>query len=56
MECGCGCGGETRGGSFLPGHDQKLRIEVERQAGGLKNLKIIVERVLGHSIKVKEPE
>jgi hypothetical protein len=56
MECGCGCGGATRGGAFLPGHDQKLRIEIERQAGGLDKLKGIVERALGVSIKVKGAE
>ena len=23
--CACGCGGQPRGGEFLPGHDAKLR-------------------------------
>jgi hypothetical protein len=33
--CTCGCGAKTAGGAFLPGHDQKLRADVERRAGGL---------------------
>lgn len=24
-DCGCGCGGKTKGGKFLPGHDMKLK-------------------------------
>lgn len=24
QECACGCGEETRGGRFLPGHDSRL--------------------------------
>ena len=35
MECACGCGGITAGGNFLPGHDQRLRAELERRVGGL---------------------
>jgi hypothetical protein len=40
--CACECGGETAGGIFLPGHDQRLRASVERKAGGLLNLARIV--------------
>jgi hypothetical protein len=29
-ECLCSCGGETRGGRFLPGHDQRLFGELKR--------------------------
>jgi hypothetical protein len=28
--CICSCGGETRGGRFLPGHDQRLFGELKR--------------------------
>lgn len=42
-ECGCGCGEATGGGEFRPGHDQKLRTELERRAGGLRNLARMVE-------------
>lgn len=28
---------------FLPGHDQKLRIDLENRAGGLLGLKALVE-------------
>lgn len=41
--CECGCGTETRGGDFLPGHDQKLRADIERRTGGLLALKNLVE-------------
>jgi hypothetical protein len=29
-KCLCGCGGETRGGRFLPGHDHRLYGELKR--------------------------
>lgn len=48
--CGCGCGAETRGGDFLPGHDQRLRAMLEEKVGGLLNLKEIVERATGESL------
>ena len=41
--CECGCGEQTKGGDFLPGHDQKLRVEIEKVAGGLLKLKELVE-------------
>ena len=40
--CECGCGGESAR-TFLPGHDQKLRIALEKQAGGLLPLRALVE-------------
>ena len=41
--CECGCGGETKKGLFLPGHDQRLRSELEKKIGGLLNLRTLVE-------------
>ncbi len=41
--CECGCGKATRGGDFLPGLDQELRVEIERRSGGLMGLKNLVE-------------
>jgi hypothetical protein len=41
-------------GDFLPGHDQKLRSEIEKQVGGLLKLRELVERELGRSIKTKK--
>lgn len=29
----CSCGGTTRGGRFLPGHDQRLFGELKRNLG-----------------------
>ena len=42
--CDCGCGGQTKGGWYLPGHDQKLRAAIEETAGGLPELKALVEK------------
>ena len=42
--CNCGCGGQTKGGRYLPGHDQKLRTAIEETAGGLLELKLLVEK------------
>ena len=38
MECQCGCGKRTNGGRYLPGHDQKLRSQLEASVGGLERL------------------
>lgn len=32
QDCGCGCGGKTGGGKFLPGHDAKLKGRLIREA------------------------
>jgi len=40
--CECGCG-EMATGTFLPGHDQKLRIALEQEVGGLLSLRSLVE-------------
>lgn len=40
--CKCGCGEESSR-NFLPGHDQKLRITLEHQVGGLLSLRGLVE-------------
>jgi hypothetical protein len=48
--CICGCGEETKGGKFRPGHDQKLRTAIEDAAGGLEPLRVIVEKHIGRAI------
>ena len=48
--CLCGCG-VTVTRRFLPGHDQKLRTAIEDAAGGLEDLKKLVEDHLGRPIK-----
>ena len=40
--CECGCEGSTQGGSFLPGHDQRLRSTLEERLGGLLGLRTLV--------------
>jgi hypothetical protein len=42
-ECACGCGERTAGGTFRPGHDQKLRGDLEERAGGLLRLRMLVD-------------
>lgn len=32
QECQCGCGGMTRGGKFLPGHDARLKGRLKKAA------------------------
>ena len=43
MECACGCGARPVKGHFLPGHDQRLRADLERRVGGLIHLRMLVE-------------
>ena len=31
-ECGCGCKKKTKGGTFLPGHDAKLKAKQRKEA------------------------
>ena len=41
-KCECGCGDDTKGGQFLPGHDQRLRTSLETEVGGLLPLRALV--------------
>jgi len=41
--CECGCGETPVGGSFLPGHDQRLRSLLEERIGGLLALRTLVD-------------
>ncbi len=43
--CECGCRQTTQGGAFAPGHDQKLRAELEARVGGLLALRELVGRM-----------
>lgn len=43
MECACGCGETPVNGLFRPGHDQRLRADLERRVGGLIQLRMLVE-------------
>ena len=51
--CNCDCGGMTKGGWYLPGHDQKLRAAIEEKTGGLLELKALIEKTLNCSIREK---
>jgi hypothetical protein len=40
--CACGCGKSPEGGTFLPGHDQKLRAALEARVGGVLSMRTLV--------------
>ena len=44
-KCQCNCEGDTEGGDFLPGHDQKLRTVLEGRVGGLLVMRDLVEAI-----------
>jgi hypothetical protein len=44
--CLCGCGEETAGGQFMPGHDQRYRTDTENMVGGAQALRRLVEEAL----------
>ena len=48
--CKCGCEQMTKGGEYAPGHDQKLRAAIEKEVGGLLELKSLVEESLDCTI------
>ena len=37
-ECWCGCGGETKGGKFIPGHDSKFHSLAKQITRGLSTV------------------
>jgi hypothetical protein len=41
--CACGCGEQTKGGKFMPGHEQKLRKALEAKVGGAALLARLVQ-------------
>lgn len=47
MDCECGCGEQTER-KFKSGHDQRLRARLEKDIGGLLNLRYLVETVNRH--------
>ncbi len=40
--CKCGCGHSVDASDFVPGHDQRLRIMLEKEVGGLLALEELV--------------
>ncbi len=48
-ECECGCGKETLGGNFLPGHDQILRTKLESKVGGMLSLRDLLQLAESYS-------
>lgn len=47
--CECGCGTAVQGRTFVPGHDQKLRIQLESRVGGPLKLRDVLERLEEHA-------
>jgi hypothetical protein len=56
MPCECGCGEEAKAGAFRPGHDQRLRANLERRVGGLLALRSLVESVEQLAVGQATPE
>lgn len=52
-QCACGCGELTAGGDFKPGHDSKTLSAILEHVGGVLDLKTLVEKHIGKTIKVK---
>jgi hypothetical protein len=46
--CECGCGAKPAEGQFLPGHDQRLRSQLEQRVGGLLSLRRLVDDAEAH--------
>jgi hypothetical protein len=49
-ECLCGCGGRTRGGRFLPGHDAKLKKALVADARAQQTRKTRLVEILASEI------
>lgn len=47
--CKCNCGKPVNGNDFLPGHDQRLRVQLENEVGGLLALRDIVHAAKKYS-------
>ena len=47
--CACGCGTAVQHRDFVPGHDQKLRVQLEQRAGGLLALRDLIESLKKHA-------
>jgi hypothetical protein len=41
--CACGCDQPTKNAAFLPGHDQRLRKQLQEKVGGLLLLSSLVK-------------
>lgn len=52
--CACGCGKMTKGGDFLPGHDQRLWGALVREVGSAEGVRTIVEKHLKRRIEVEK--
>lgn len=46
--CECGCGRAPASGRFLPGHDPRLRSDLEQRVGGFLALRSIIEDCEAH--------
>ena len=56
MSCECGCGGAPSRGFFCPGHDQRLRANLEHRVGGLRAVRSVVEPAEGSVAGTYAPE
>lgn len=51
--CACSCGGMTRGGEYLQGHDSKVNSAIINAVGGTTALRELVEKTLKIKVKIK---
>jgi hypothetical protein len=51
--CACGCGGTTKGGQWLPGHDAKMISAILEAVGGHQSLRNLAEKHIGRPIEVE---
>lgn len=59
QDCSCGCGGQTKGGRFLPGHDARLHgwvLRVERGVCTLRDVEASDGRGVASAVAAKLPD
>jgi hypothetical protein len=53
--CACGCGGITKGGKFIPGHDTRVyRAILQHIDGDVLDLKRIIEQTTDRTVVVEQ--
>ena len=50
-DCACGCGGKTRGGDYIPGHDSKLKAWLLRVERGVMKISDIEHEGTRNAVK-----
>ena len=53
-DCACGCGKQTKGGTFLPGHDARLMADIIYELGGVENVLPVIEKHLRRPVPMRK--